>query len=256
MSKRSNVVEAQEVTVQEGMHQTSAPIVEVVGVKKSFGFKPVLRRIDFVLPRGERLALLGPNGAGKTTLLRILAGLSKPGSGTIAIDGFDSHQDAQELRACIGLVAHQAYLYEELSALENLLFFGRLYSVPQACERALLLLEQLGLSRRAQERVSTFSRGQVQRLAWARALLHQPSLLLLDEPDTGLDQQGNMLMDQLFAEHHARGGSIIFTTHNLERALRLSDRVIIIAGGRVAYQHATHDLPLSTLQQAYQEAVR
>jgi heme ABC exporter ATP-binding subunit CcmA len=227
----------------------------VSGLKKSFGFKPVLRRIDFTLSQGQRLALLGPNGAGKTTLLRILAGLSKASSGTITISGLDSRQDAQEVRALVGLVAHQAYLYEELSALENLLFFARMYAVPQARERSLSLLEHVGLARRVNERVSTFSRGQVQRLAWARALLHQPQLLLLDEPDTGLDQQGNALMDTLFAEHHERGGSIIFTTHNLERALRLSDRILIIAGGRVAYQHDTEKLTFDELQRAYQEVV-
>lgn len=232
------------------------PAVVVAGVKKSFGLKPVLRRIDFVLPRGERLALLGANGAGKTTLLRLLAGLSKASSGTLCIDGLDTREHAQEVRARVGLVAHQTYAYEELSALENLLFFARLYGVAQARERSLALLEHVGLTRRANERVSTFSRGQLQRLAWARALLHNPSLLLLDEPDTGLDQQGNALVDTLLNEHYISGGSIIFTTHQLERVLRLSDRVLILAGGRVAYQATTAELTLEALQQAYQEVVR
>lgn len=231
-------------------------VVVVAGVKKNFGLKPVLRRIDFALPRGERLAVLGANGAGKTTLLRLLAGLSKANAGTICIDGLDMRTDAQDVRARVGLVAHQAYIYEELSALENLLFFARLYAVEQAPQRALALLERVGLAKRAHERVRTFSRGQLQRLAWARALLHAPTLLLLDEPDTGLDQQGDELVATLLNEYHAQGGSVIFTTHQLERALRLSDRVLILAGGRVAYQATTAQLTLAALQRTYQEVVR
>src|SRR6266567_7376773 len=165
-------------------------LVEVRGLKKTYTFKPILRGIDLTVARGERVALLGANGAGKTTLLRILACLTKPVAGSALVAGLDCVREAQQVRHLIGFVAHQPYLYEDLTALENLLFFARMYSVQHAHERAVELLRRVGLERRQHERVSTFSRGLVQRLSWARALLHTPPLLLLDEPDTGLDQSG------------------------------------------------------------------
>jgi heme ABC exporter ATP-binding subunit CcmA len=230
--------------------------VEIRNLKKSFALKPVLRGIDLDVRRGECVALLGANGAGKTTLLRILAGLTKPGVGTVSIAGFDSVRDAQQVRGLVGLVAHQLYLYEELTALENLLFFARMYAVKHAQERARTLLQRVGLERRMQERVSTFSRGQVQRLAWARALLHSPQVLLLDEPDTGLDQQGHELIDTLLTEHIQPGGSTLFTTHQLERALQLADRVLILGTGRIVFERATAKLDLDTLQHIYLRATQ
>ena len=232
------------------------PVVQIHSLKKSYDVKPVLRGIDLVLHRSERMALLGANGAGKSTLLRILAGLIRPDAGDAAIAGLDIMRDAQQVRRLVGFVAHQPYLYEELTALENLLFFARMYSVQRAHSRARDLLQRVGLERRMHERVSTFSRGQVQRLAWARALLHAPHLLLLDEADTGLDQEGHALIDSLLTEHTVQGGSVIFTTHQLEQALRLSDCVVILGGGRVVYQSETQGLTLDALQQVYREVVR
>ena len=234
----------------------SRPYLEVKGLKKSYGPKPVLRGIDLVLQQGERMALLGANGVGKTTLLRILAGLTRPSAGSAHIDGLDCVQDAQQVRALVGFVAHQPYLYEELSAWENLLFFGRMYGVVQAEERARKLLRRVGLERRMHERVATLSRGQVQRLAWARALLHAPRLLLLDEPETGLDAEGNELILALWTEHTEQGGSSLFTTHQLERALELSDGVAILSGGRIVYQQQTEREGLERIRRVYQEVGR
>ncbi len=200
--------------------------------------------------------MLGANGTGKTTLLRILAGLTQPGKGTISICGLDGARDAHQIRRLIGFVAHQPYLYEELTALENLLFFARMYTVEHGPERARTLLQRVGLERRMNERVSTFSRGLVQRLAWARALLHAPQVLLLDEPDTGMDQQGHELIDTLLDEHTAQGGCVLFTTHQLERAFHVSDRVIILVAGRIVFQRSTATLDLETLQRIYQEATQ
>jgi heme ABC exporter ATP-binding subunit CcmA len=235
---------------------TSSPMVSISGLKKSYGLKPTLRGIDLTLARGERLALLGANGAGKTTLLRILAGLTRPSQGSVRIANLDLQSDAQQARRLVGFVAHQPYLYEELTALENLRFFARMYTVEHGEQRARELLERVGLARRAQERVGTFSRGQVQRLAWARAMLHAPSLLLLDEPDTGLDQEGHALIDGLLAEHNDQGGSAIFTTHQLERSLQLSNKIVILGKGRVAYQHESTSLTVAALQQIYNEVAR
>src|SRR5438128_950914 len=153
------------------------PDLHIKALKKSFGLKPVLRSIDLSLCSGERLALLGANGAGKTTLLRILAGLTKPTGGSFCLKGLDGVRDAQQIRRLVGFVAHQPYLYDELTALENLHFFAKMYTVKDAQERVAMLLRKVGLEKRARERVNTLSRGQVQRLSLARALLHTPQLL-------------------------------------------------------------------------------
>ncbi len=231
------------------------PYVTIVGLKKSYGLKPILRGIDLDIQQGERVAMLGSNGAGKTTILRIMAGLTRPGAGTIAIEGLDIVKDVQAVRQRVGFVAHQPYLYEELTALENLLFFGKMYNVEHAQERAMTLLQRVGLEKRSRERISTFSRGQVQRVAWARALLHIPHLLLLDEPDTGLDQEGQALIDALLQEHTERGGTTLFTTHQLERALKLGTQVMLLNKGRIMYQHETASLPMEELQRVYQRVV-
>jgi heme ABC exporter ATP-binding subunit CcmA len=234
----------------------SAPYLEIKGVKKSFGLKPVLRGIDLTMSAGTRVALLGANGAGKTTLLRILAGLTRPGAGRITIDGLDLARQTSEIRLKVGFVAHQPYLYDELTALENLLFFARMYAVEQPQSRATTLLQRVGLGKRARERAGSLSRGQLQRLALARALLHAPQLLLLDEPDTGLDQEGLELLTELLQEHHARGGTLLFTTHDLETAMSRSDQVVMLNNGRVAYRQETAGLESEGIRRAYLEVVR
>jgi heme exporter protein A len=230
--------------------------LEVQGLKKSFGFKPILRGVNLDVSAGERVALLGANGAGKTTLLRILAALSSPTAGTVCLNGLDSERDAQKIRRLVGFVAHTPYLYDELTGLENLLFFGKMYSVKDAKERTRQLLQRVGMEKRANERVHTLSRGQVQRLSLARALLHSPQLLLLDEPDTGLDQEGNELLAGILSEHVEQGGAVLFTTHQLERALALSDTVLILSGGRIVSRQATNELALDTMRQHYHEVLQ
>ena len=234
----------------------NAPYLEIKGLKKTYNLKPILRGIDVVLDQGECMALLGANGAGKTTLLRILACLTKPGAGIVRIGGLDIEQEAQRIRLLVGFVGHQPNLYDELTVFENLLFFGRMYSVKQARERAVALLKQVGLSRHAGERVGTLSRGQLQRLSLARALLHSPPLLLLDEPDAGLDDEGIKLLEELMGEHREQGGTTLFTTHNFERAVKFSDWICMLGGGRVVYQQATSGLEVGGVRQAYQEVLR
>ncbi|MDQ6645345.1 MAG: heme ABC exporter ATP-binding protein CcmA [Chloroflexota bacterium] len=232
------------------------PFLAITGLKKSFEIKSVLRGIDLALERGERMALMGANGAGKTTLLRILACLTAPSSGSARIDGWEIVRDAQQVRRLVGFVAHQPYLYDELTALENLLFFGKMYTVKDVRERARLLLRKVGLEKRAKERVGVLSRGQVQRLSLARALLHAPSLLLLDEPDTGLDEEGHQLIEDVLAEHSTQGGTVLFTTHQLERALKLGDSLVMLGKGRVVFQAQTAGLELNKMRQEYQEVLR
>jgi ABC-type multidrug transport system ATPase subunit len=188
--------------------------------------------------------------------LRILACLTAPSSGSVCIDGWEIVRDAQQVRRLVGFVAHQPYLYDELTALENLLFFGKMYTVKDVRERAELLLRKVGLEKRVKERVGVLSRGQVQRLSLARALLHAPSLLLLDEPDTGLDEEGHQLIEDVLAEHSAQGGTVLFTTHQLERALKLGDSLVMLGKGRVVFQAKTVGLELNRMRQEYQEVLR
>jgi heme ABC exporter ATP-binding subunit CcmA len=234
----------------------SAPYLEIKGLKKTYNLKPILRGIDIVLDQGKCMALLGANGAGKTTLLRILACLIKPVAGTTSIGGLDIGQDVQQVRLLVGFVGHQPNLYDELTGLENLLFFGRMYAVKNARERAVTLLQQVGLARRSNERVGTLSRGQLQRLSLARALLHSPRLLLLDEPDAGLDDEGIELLEALIREHTGQGGTTLFSTHNFERAVKYSDQICMLSGGRVVYHQVSSDLEAGSVRLAYEEALR
>lgn len=233
----------------------SVPYLEIRGLKKSFGLRPILRGVDLSIHTGERLALLGANGAGKTTLLRILAGLARPGAGQITLDGLDLVQQTREIRRKVGFVAHQPYLYDDLTALENLLFFARMYALEQSQTRATHLLLRVGLSKKARERAGSLSRGQLQRLALARALLHAPQFLLLDEPDTGLDQEGLEVLNGLLQEHSEQGGTILFTTHDMEAALQRSDQIAMLHNGRIAYQQTTTNLERESVRRAYQEVI-
>ena len=165
-------------------------------------------------------------------------------------------RDAQQVRRLVGFVAHQPYLYDELTALENLLFFGKMYAVKDARERTEDLLRRVGLEKRARERAGVLSRGQVQRLSLARALLHAPRLLLLDEPDTGLDEEGLRLIEDVLAEHSAQGGAVLFTTHQLDRAMKLGDSLLMLSRGRLVFQEKTAGLELERMRQEYQEVFR
>ncbi len=207
-------------------------MIEVAGLVKTFGLRPVLSGLDLTIARSECLALLGPNGSGKTTLLRILSALSRPTAGRVTIGGWRLPDESAAVRAHLGVVGHMPLLYAELTAEENLRFFAQLYRVNT--ERVDAVLERVGLTRRAHDRVGAFSRGMQQRLSIARALLHEPEVWLLDEPHTGLDVVGASLLDDLIAELRAAGRTLILTTHDFDRALALSDRVAILSRGKIA----------------------
>jgi heme exporter protein A len=217
------------------MQPASANAVVARDVRKTFEFKPVLRGISLTIPACVTVALLGPNGAGKTTLLRILATLARPSAGEVTLDGLDLRRDAQSIRQRIGYLGHQPMLYEELTAEENLDFFARMYGLQDRRARAGALLERVGLRHKAKDRVRDLSRGQTQRLALARSLLHEPNLLLLDEPDAGLDEQGVALLEVILRERAARGQTTILTTHDLAWGLRVADSAVALVAGRVTY---------------------
>lgn len=211
------------------------PLIETQALTKAYDLLVVLRKLDLHIHRGEFVALLGPNGSGKSTLLRMLAGLTRPTGGKILIGGWEMPREAAAVRSQIGMVSHKVLLYENLTALENLRFFARLYRLPAAetDARARELLERVGLARRADSLVRTFSRGMQQRLSIARALLHNPDVLLLDEPYTGLDQDASATLDSLLRHAHSEGRTIIMSTHELERAARLSSRILILSRGSI-----------------------
>lgn len=207
--------------------------LEAEGVWKYYGDFPALRGVAFRVEPGSTLALLGRNGAGKTTLLRILAGLSKPSRGSVKIH--DAQVRDESTRRRIGVLGHGISLYEELSALENLLIFARLYSLPDPRKRADEMLERTGLDRVRDGLVREFSRGMRQRLAVARVFLHDPEVLLLDEPFTALDDRAIAVLQSLLGEMHARGRTIVLSTHQLREALELATHVVLIQRGQIAF---------------------
>jgi len=229
--------------------------VETRGVIKTFGSYKALRGVDLRVTAGTVLAVLGPNGAGKTTLIKLLAGIMRPTSGQILIEGLELKDNAQMVRSRIGLVAHQSYLYGNLTAWENLDFYARMYGVSKREKRISEVLELVGMETYRFRRFSTFSRGMQQRMALARALIHFPPILLLDEPETGLDQQGlSAIWDILRCEGTTR--TIIFASHSFERALAVSDDIVILARGRIAYYERGCQLDLLGLQQKYAECTQ
>jgi heme ABC exporter ATP-binding subunit CcmA len=207
--------------------------VAVEGVWKFYGDYPALRDISLEAAPGACLALIGRNGAGKTTLLRILAGFSRPGRGQVRI--FGSGPRETETRRRIGFIGHGIAVYDELSALENLALFARLYHLPDPERKAREWLERTGLTRVANGLVREFSRGMRQRLAVARAFLHEPSVLLLDEPFTALDDKAIEVLQRLLRGALAEGKTIVLSTHQLREALELASDVALLSRGQVAF---------------------
>jgi heme ABC exporter ATP-binding subunit CcmA len=230
-------------------------LIQTHELVKAFGLLPVLRKLNLGIERGESVALLGPNGSGKSTLLRLLCGLSKPTSGSISVGGWELPREAAAVRAQIGMVSHKPLLYENLNARENLRFFARLYNLPvaQREQRIDLLLERVGLARRAGDLIRTYSRGMQQRLSIARALLHEPEVLLFDEPYTGLDQAASAMLDDIAQESRANGRTLIMATHELDRAVRLASRVVILSRGVVAFDAPTTGMDTAALAAKYAE---
>jgi len=232
----------------------AAPIPRVPRVKinrltKRYERRGVLRSIDLELYDGERVVLLGANGAGKTTLLRILATLSRPTSGSVTIAGHLTHKDAQAVRAQVGVVAHQPYLYDDLTAAENLRFFARMYDVADERSRIDEVLFLVGLIARRDDRVRTFSRGMQQRLAIGRAILHRPALLLFDEPDSGLDREGARVLERILGYHRSGGGTTLMTTHDLRFGLTVGDRVLLLENGKLVLDAPSHTLEENALDE-------
>jgi len=230
-------------------------MIELQALTKTFGLRSVLRGVNLTVQSGEFVALLGPNGAGKSTLMRIVASLSKPTLGRVRVNDYDLPARADEVRRLLGVVLHQPLLYGDLTAQENLSFFGQLYSVANLPQRIVEVLTQVGLHKRRRDLVRSFSRGMTQRLAIARAILHSPEVLLFDEAHTGLDQEASALLDEVLRGVAAEGCTVLMISHDLPRALALAQRIAILVDGKIGCDVPTAGLTLPELTQTYERVI-
>ena len=230
---------------------SATAIIEVSNLVKRFGPKLVLRNLQFTARQGEFVALLGPNGAGKTTFLRILSSLSSPTMGMVRVAGLELPRQAAGVRRRLGVVSHLPLLYGDLTAQENLMFFGRMYDLPDIDRRIGEVLETVGLAQRRRDLVRTFSRGMQQRLAIARAVLHNPEVLLLDEPHTGLDQDACEMLDDVLRQVSAIGRTVVMTSHDLARVEDLAARFDVLTRGGIFGSIRKEELPRDGLLAFY-----
>lgn len=230
-------------------------IIKVEGLVKKFGTRTILDHLDFRVDEGEFVALLGPNGAGKSTFLRILTTLSRPNSGRVTISGYRLPERAAAVRLHLGVVTHQPMLYGNLTAHENLRFFSQLYGLPISSQRIDGVIESLCLGARSNDLVRHYSRGMQQRLAIGRAIIHDPELLLLDEPHTGLDQDACELLGNLLRNVAADGRTVLITSHDLARVETLASRFDILSKGKISASTRREDLPDLDLSSFYKGAL-
>jgi heme exporter protein A len=230
-------------------------MIEVKKLLKRFGMKTVLRGLDFHVTQGEFVVLLGPNGAGKTTFLRILASLSRPSMGQVTIAGHALPVQAAEVRRALGVVSHLPLLYGDLTADENLRFFGRMYDLQNLDSRITEVLQLIGLESRRRDLVRTFSRGMQQRLAIGRAVLHDPEVVLFDEPYTGLDQDASAMLDDVLRNVAARGRTVVMTSHDLARAEELGSRFDVLSRGMITASCNREELGSGNLLTFYKQAL-
>jgi heme exporter protein A len=231
------------------------PAVEANGVEKWYGPLPAVRGIDLALARGEFLTIFGPNGAGKSTLLRMLCGAVRPTRGTVRIGREDVAGDEEGWRRRIGLLSHQTFLYPGLSAAENLDFYARLYELPDRAGRVEQALREVGLLERRNDRARTFSRGMQQRLALARTLLHDPEVVFLDEPYTGLDPHASAMLRSVLDRLKDGRRTVVLVTHNLSQGLEQADRVAVQVGGRWVSDERRGEIDAAGWERVYTERV-
>jgi len=235
--------------------ETQSTVIAVTGLTKTFGNLYALRNLSFSLNKGEFLTIFGPNGAGKTTLIRILSTITKASSGEIKIADLSFEDDSEKIRRQIGVIAHQTFLYENLTAEENLRFYGKLYDVENLSKKIETILSEVGLELRKKDFVRTFSRGMQQRLAIARAMLHEPSILLLDEPYTGLDQHASGMLTNWLNRLRSSEQTILMVTHDLEQGMELADRIAILVEGQLVFNQEQRGVDVKKFRQTYYDLV-
>lgn len=227
-------------------------MIEVLNLKRKFGDSTAIDNLSLSIGKGESIAILGSNGAGKTTLIKVMSTLLRPTSGTIKVNGLDITENAEKIKKQIGVVSHNSFLYEELTARENLEFYSRLYKVSDN-KKIDSLLELVNLQFKADDLVGTFSRGMLQRLSIARSLLHEPQVLLLDEPTTGLDVQSKQTFFKMIKEQNKMGKTIVLTTHHLDEAEELCQKIAIMEKGKIIKTGTIEEIKgdVETLEDAF-----
>lgn len=231
------------------------PVLEAASLVRDYGPVRAVDHVSFRLGAGEFLSVFGPNGAGKTSLLRLLAGGLRPTAGEVRVSGIPLTVGDRAARARIGILSHLSFLYGRLTARENLRFYGRLHGLDDLDSRVSSRLADIGLERYADSPVDTLSRGTMQRLAVARALLHDPDIVLLDEPYTGLDAYAGAMLQELLSALKDGGRTVVMVTHNLGRGLELADRVAIQVHGSFVFEAERADLDAAGLERSYRRAV-
>ncbi len=238
-----------------GAEDSTSEALVVRGLRKGYGRQPVLWDLDFTLGWGECVALFGANGAGKTTLLKVVSTQARADAGTVRVAQHDVRTHTTTAARHIGLVSHRHMLYEDMTGTENLRFYGRMFGLNDLHQRIAEVLGILRMEHRGQQRVRSLSNGQQKRLAIARAILHNPSLLLLDEAESGLDAEGVELLERLVRQWTADGKSVLMTTHNLERGLDWADRVAVLSQGDIVFDSPKDQLDPSDFRRGYRHAL-
>ncbi|MDA3936448.1 MAG: ABC transporter ATP-binding protein [Actinomycetota bacterium] len=228
--------------------------LEVRELSRTFGVRKALNKVSFDLPDGAFLSVFGPNGAGKTTLIKVLTTVTVPSKGTARVCGLDVVEDAVELREKIGLISHNPLLYPDLSAEENLQFFAEMYGVSDVSDRVRELLVSVELDHRRMDLVRTFSRGMLQRLSIARALLHRPDMLFLDEPYSGLDPHAMDILDGLIAQVR-HDHTFVMISHDLDKGLELCSHALILAKGKVVLFDSKENIDPDEFKATYRSTV-
>ncbi len=230
-------------------------MLKAENITKKIGNTTILHGIDLNIAGGEFITVFGPNGAGKSTLLKILSMLMKPSSGNLTINGVNALKDTARVRGSVGVISHRTFLYDNLTAEENLEFYGRMYGIDNLRDRVTEVLSEVGLELAFNDPVRIFSRGMQQRLAIARAILHRPEILFLDEPYTGLDQQAVEILNSVLARLSIKDRTVFMITHNFEQGLDLSDRILIINKGRLAFTEKAKGFTPDKLKKVYMEVL-
>ncbi|MBT2698276.1 ABC transporter ATP-binding protein [Bacillus sp. ISL-40] len=230
-------------------------MIEIKKLTKQADNKLILRGVDLSIKKGETVAILGPNGAGKSTLLKVLATLIKPTSGSILVNNMDLKKNHIEIKKIMGYLPHSSLLYDHYTPLENIVFFGNIYGVKNVEQRAIALVKEVGLSFFLNEPVKNFSRGMIQRIAIARAIVHEPEILLLDEPHTGLDQGAITILNNVILSMKAKGTTTLMVTHDFKQAAEICDRIIIVKNGKIVDDFRIENQNLGFVSEKYEQLV-
>jgi len=230
-------------------------MIEIKKLTKQADNKLILRGVDLSIKKGETVAILGPNGAGKSTLLKVLATLIKPTSGRVVINEMDLKKNHIQIKKIMGYLPHSSLLYDHYSPLENLVFFGNIYDVKNVEQRAVELVKEVVLSFFLNEPVKNFSRGMIQRIAIARAIVHEPEILLLDEPHTGLDQGAISILNNVILSMKQKGTTTLMVTHDFKQAAEICDRIIIVKNGKIVDDFTIENQNLGFVSEKYEQLV-